>query len=179
MDETTKLKLKIGMHEFEAEGDPATVKASFEAFRELVNAANATPQIAVPAPLMAMAANPPVLVSEAANASDAMLDKIMRVDARVVSLTVRPKKADDAVLLVLYGQKRLRENDSVTGSEIIDGITATGGLQISRVDRLLDKAGREGDVIVIGERRGRRYRLTNAGVAKARALAADLIAIVA
>jgi len=35
-DVVTKLKLKIGIHEFEAEGDPETVKASFEAFRQLV-----------------------------------------------------------------------------------------------------------------------------------------------
>lgn len=192
-DITTKLKLKIGIHEFEAEGDPETVKASFEAFRQLVADANAAstvlPQSATmptQAAHMASIASaamlfPPAVAQEAAAASnaDSMLDKIMRVDGRIISLTARPKNADDAVLLLLYGQKRLRDNDSVTGAEVIEGITATGGMQVNRVDRLLEKAGRDGDVIVIGERRGKRYRLTNTGLNKARTIAAELIAIVA
>ncbi len=82
-------------------------------------------------------------------------------------------------MLILYAQKTLRENDSITGGEIIEGLTATGGLAVMRVDRLLEKAGRDGDVIVIGERRAKRYRLTNTGLNKARGLAAEMIAIVA
>lgn len=195
MDQVTKLKLKIGVHEFEAEGDPATVAASFEAFQSMVAAANSGPAApsqsatvsALPAHLSTFGGmasvfpQPPLIVQDpAATAStDALLDKIMRIEGRTISLTVRPKNADDAVLLLLYGQKRMRENDSVTGAEVIDGITATGGLQVSRVDRLLEKAGRDGDVIVIGERRGKRYRLTNTGLNKARTIAAELIAIVA
>ncbi len=65
-------------------------------------------------------------------ASMRALAKIMRVDNRVVSLTIRARDAaDDAVLLLLYGQKTVsRENDSVTGGEVMEGFTATGGTSI-------------------------------------------------
>ena len=36
----------------------------------------------------------------------------------------------------------------------------------------------KGDLIITGERRGKRYRLTNSGIAKARQIAQDLIALV-
>jgi hypothetical protein len=110
---------------------------------------------------------------------DSSLDKIMRVENRIISLTVRPRSVEDAVLLVLYGQKILRVHDSVTGAEVMSGITATGGIAVSRVDRLLEKMARDGDVIVVGEHRSKTYRLTNTGLAKARQLADDLLAIVA
>jgi len=180
MDENYKLKIKLGADEFEAEGPVDTVQAQFKAFADLIaarqqfslaQAQNESPRDELPATMAAQR-------SDMAPA-DESLNKIMKLEGRVVSLTARPKSADDAVLLVLYGQKALRENDSVTGSEVIDGITTTGGLQVARVDRLLEKIARDGDAIVIGERRAKRYRLTNSGLTKARQLAADLIAIVA
>lgn len=120
----------------------------------------------------------PLPLRVAVPAIDSALDKIMRVENRVVSLTVRAKSIDDAVLLLVYGQKTLRQNDAVTGAEVMDGLTATGQ-RIGRVDRVLTKAGELGDVIVIGMGRAKRYRLTNAGITKARQVAAELIAIVA
>lgn len=103
----------------------------------------------------------------------------MKVENRVVSLTVTPTSIEDAALLLLYGQRLMRNNESPTGSEVVDGLTATGGLDIGRSDRLFEKLARTGDVIMIGERRGKRYRLTNAGMNKARSVAAALIALVA
>jgi DNA-binding transcriptional regulator PaaX len=61
----------------------------------------------------------------------------------------------------------------------MEGLTATGGLSVLRVDRLLERIGNAGDVVVIGVHRSKRYRLTNAGLAKARQIAADLLATVA
>jgi hypothetical protein len=110
---------------------------------------------------------------------DSSLGKIMKVDNRIVSLTARPTTVGDAVLLVLYGQKILRENDSVTGGEVMDALVTTGGYMLPRVDRLLEKLAADGEVIVIGERRSKRYRLTNSGVTAAREIAKDLLALVA
>jgi len=177
--ENYRLKLKIGPHEFDAEGDPAVVQAQFAAFKEMV--AMAEPFLLTPTtqPATTRADEKTTTAPDnSTNTPDAMLDKIMRVDEKVVSLTVRAASIDDAVLLVLYGQKVLRNNDSVTGYEVMQGLTVSGQ-GIGRVDRVLDKAGRDGSVIVIGQRRGKRYRLTNAGMTKARKIAADLIAIVA
>jgi hypothetical protein len=180
MDGAYRLKIKIGHHEFEAEGPADVVDSQFQAFKELIASMPLplspythleTRKEEIPATITPPKPDLP--------GTDAALSKIMNVDNRVVSLTVRAKTIEDAVLLILYGQKTLRDNDAITGGEVMEGLTATGGFSIARVDRLLEKLGRDGDAIVIGERRGKRYRLTNAGLAKARIVAADLIAIVA
>jgi hypothetical protein len=181
--ENSKLKLRIGIHEFEADGPPELVKEQLQAFKELI--ASHTP--AAPEPLIRTAVGISVGAGTAsavgvdappADAAPEMLQRIMRVDDRVVSLTIRARTIDEAVLLLLYGQKMLRGNDSVTGAEVMEGLTATGA-RVSRVDRLLEKAGDIGDAIVLGVGRAKRYRLTNAGAAKARAIAAELVATVA
>jgi hypothetical protein len=174
-----RLKTKIGDNEFDAEGDPETVNAQFQAFKELVAMALAAPPpvtVAAPvSPPMAAPATPPRLDLSAV---DAQLPKIMKVDDRIVSLTVRAKDVDDAVLLLLYGQRILRETDGIGGFEVVGGL-ATTGQRVDRVDRVLDRAARDGYAIIIGERRARRYRLTNTGLTKAREIAAELIATVA
>jgi hypothetical protein len=40
---------------------------------------------------------------------------------------------------------------------------------------MLEKYAKDGDLLTFGERRGKKYRLTNTGLAKARAIAANLI----
>jgi hypothetical protein len=182
MDDTYRQKLKIGVHEFEAEGPVAVVQEQVKRFMDLIAS---LPKEAVnpsPPPRLADLENPPSLKPSKPSATpdtDSSLDKIMRSEDRVISLTVRPRSVEDAVLLLLYGQKILRANDAVTGAEVMAGITATGSLAVSRVDRLLEKMARDGDVIVVGEHRSKTYRLTNTGLAKARQLAADSLAIVA
>ncbi len=185
MDDTYRLKIKLGAHEFEAEGPVQVVQAQFAAFKELVAAMASAPPPPVVGTLAATESpDTASMTGTVANKPDSpppdlRLDKIMLLNNRIVSLTARPTSPDDAVLLLLYGQKVLRQNDAVTGAEIMDGISTTGGLSVNRVDRLLEKLADGGDVIVIGERRSKRYRLTNAGLAKARQIANDLLAIVA
>jgi hypothetical protein len=186
VDGNQKLRIKVGEHEFEAEGPPEAVQAQFEMFKQLLTASAAILQ---PRPIAAAAESAADEAAEIqtpgngakreAGAVDTDLHKIMRVDGRIVSFTVPPATADAALLLLLYGQKILRQNDGVTGNEVISGLTTTGGLGINRPDRMLARAATSGDVIVIGEGRSKRYRLTNTGLAKARQLAAELIAKVA
>lgn len=160
----TKLKMKIGEHEFEAEGPADVVQAQFQAFRELVNATPHPP----PAP-------GPSHQNNQRTAVDLALDKIMRHDDRVVSLTVRGDSIEDEVLLVLLGQLRFRQNDSVTGSEILEGLRQTRGA-VNRIDyQLARMAERDGTVLTFGARRARRYRLTNPGVSRATELATALV----
>lgn len=191
MDDSYRMRLKIGTHEFEAEGPVAVVQEQVKRFMELIASLpvdyikeSATPFPAVDSRDHAATPTAPVITPTPAPSAmppnpEGSLDRIMRLENRVISLTARPDSPEAAVLLLLYGQKVLRQNDGVTGAEVMDGITATGGLSIQRADRLLEKLGRDGDVIVIGERRGKRYRLTNAGLAKAKAAANSLLAIVA
>jgi hypothetical protein len=44
-----------------------------------------------------------------------------KLEDRVISLTARPETIEDALMLILLGQRTFRGNDSVTGSEIIEG----------------------------------------------------------
>jgi hypothetical protein len=175
LDDHYRMRLKIGAHEFEAEGPVAVVQEQVKRFMDLIGS---LPLDVVVNPYYEK--NPASPASKPATPeTDSTLDRIMRVEERAVSLTARPRNVDDTVLLLLYGQKILRQNDAVTGAEVMAGITATGGFAVSRVDRLLEKLARDGDVIVVGEHRSKTYRLTNAGLAKARQVAADLLAIVA
>jgi hypothetical protein len=175
-----RLKIKVGLHEFEAEGSPEDVREQFQAFKEMI--------AVVPLP---PTPNPQIPATQDQNRQDTVpaktdvpvgelpLAKIMKAETRTVSLTVRPKSLVDGIMLILLGQKLLRQNDSVTGGEILDGLKTTGGLEFGRIDRVMENIGKDGDIIVTGENRGKRYRMTNAGVAKARQLASELIAIVA
>jgi len=181
MDTVTRLKTKIGEHEFDAEGSPEYVREQFQAWQELVKlAATMPPTVRQQQNHSDQIFETPIPVDQKSDSNvDAELTKVMRVDGRYISLTARPQNVHDAVLTMLYGQKSLRNNDSVTGAELLEGLATTGGYGTPRLDRILDKLAADGDVMAFGERRGKKYRLTNTGIAKARALAKDLIGTVA
>ena len=103
-----KLKIKVGQHEFEAEGDAETVKAQFNIFKELVSGSVIEPPPPQP-PSQDEPAKPPAIQAETTTGEDVdgQLSKIMKVDKRTVSLTVRAGNIDEAVLLLVYGQKAI------------------------------------------------------------------------
>lgn len=171
-----RLKIRIGDHEFEAEGPVETVQAQFAAFTELVSSL----------PIRQEKPQPPAGDSTSGSgengggntgAAPVNLDKVMRASGRVISLTASAASVPDAALLLLLGQRIYRNNDSVTGAEILDGLRESG-LPVGRADRILDPLASEGAVITVGAGRGRRYRLSNAGVARAQDIARALIALV-
>lgn len=173
----TKLKMRIGEHEFEAEGPTEIVQAQFAAWRELVESmAKATPPT-VPPVVPSLVGQPPPELPPSLR-GEPMLDKIMRNEGRIVSLTARGASLEDEILLLLLGQRKLRSNDSVSGGEILDGLRLTGRT-VNRIDYQMDKMTEAGDVITVGTNRARRYRLTNQGFAKGQELAMDLVATVA
>ena len=93
----------------------------------------------------------------------------------MISLTAPPVSESDAVLLILYGQRFYRENENATGSEILDGM-GESGYRKPRIDRILKGLADEGDVIITGTHRGKRYRLTNKGHARADGIVRDTLA---
>jgi len=176
MSEPYRLKIKIGQHEFEAEGDADAVQKQFQAFKDLIVSLPEVSSQQTSLPTREAASGTRNLNTEINGQG---LSTIMKVDDRVISLTVRPPSLEDAVLLILYGQKELRANELSTGGDVMSGLTATGGFAVSRVDKTLAKLGRKGDVIVIGEHRSKRYRLTNSGLAKVQKVASELLATIA
>jgi hypothetical protein len=176
----TRLKIKVGEHEFEASGDPEDVKEQYRMFVELVGTMARTP----PSQPQTLSSNdtPEVDSSTPAPstpANDLVLTKIMKQEGRLVSLTVRPKSLIDAIMLLMLGHKVIRSSEYTTGAELIDGLKTTGGITFSRIDKIMEKISDDGDIIVTGERRGKKYRMTNAGMTKARQIAQDLLAQVA
>ena len=168
--ETTRIKVKIGDHEFDAEGPVQTVQAQFEAFREIVSS--------IPRQKSEPPASHTVQATDKTADANGMphipIEKILHLSGRVVSLTALPKSATDAALLIMLGQKDLRNNVSVTGQELGDGL-AESGRDVPRVDRVMDSALKEQWVLKTGVKRGTRYRLTNVGLAKALTVAKELI----
>lgn len=171
--ECNKLKIKVGDHEFEAEGPPDVVQKQFDAFKELVLSTPASRKIAQPPG----EEGEPIEVTKKVPAS-LQLEKIMRVEGRVVSLTARAPSIGDAILLVILGQKHFRDNDGITGSEILDGLRQSGQAA-DRIDRTLKKMASDGHIIKLGAHRASRYRMTNQGIVKAQEIARNVISLVA
>jgi hypothetical protein len=181
MDNTYRLKIQIHGNSFEAEGDRETVQEQFQAFKEMILQA---PQPIAPIPQLSSdptkSSSEQPITNGIVPFNEQSLGKIMRLDAKVVSLTVRPKTVQDALLLLVYGQKVLRQNELASGGVLLSGLITTGGYSpIGRVDRLLHNMGLAGDLIVTGEHRAKKYRLSNSGLTKVRQIATELLATVA
>jgi hypothetical protein len=162
--DTQKLKIKIGEHEFEAEGPIDVVQNQFAAWKELIAVVPTKPtQITLEK-----------VGDKNASVQRLALDKIMKSEARVISLTARAETVEETALLILLGQKELRGNQEVTGSEIMDGLRQSG-YAISRADTLMDRLSADGHVITVGVHRSRRYRLSNAGLTLAQSIAEEVL----
>lgn len=173
MDTTaiTKIKVKIGDFEFEAEGPAETVQEQFKSFKDMISAA--------PKQIVQNSEAPLDEVKETKGDPTSFphveTQRIMHMSGRVVSLTALPVSTEDAALLIMLGHKDLRDNVAVTGQEIGDGL-AQSGRPVGRVDRLMERALKDAFVLKTGIKRATRYRLTNQGLNKALAIARDLLA---
>jgi len=161
-----RLKIKIGDHEFEAEGPAEAVQKQFEAFREIVSTL----------PDRKTEIKDPVNTNgiQPVEVSNLNPDPIFRTTGRVVSLTALPQSEVDAVLMILFGQRYYRKNDAVTGSEIIDGMEESG-YRMPRIDRILTSLEGEGAVSISGAHRGKRYRLSNLGLRRAEGVVREVL----
>jgi hypothetical protein len=167
--DTTKIKIAIGEHKFEAEGPTELVQCQLKAFSELVRSLH------VP--------NSKTTGDGSAHwnghdegeedLSPAALSGVMRVDGRVVFLTSSAPSPVEAALLVMLGQREMRSNLAATGQEIRDGLEKSG-YPIARVYRFLANEVKEQLVVTVGAGRSMRYRLTTHGLRKARSLAKAL-----
>jgi hypothetical protein len=173
--DTFKLKMKIGIHEFEAEGPTEVVQAQFAAFKDLIAGATVAAVSSKPAEEPIESEQPQ---NQVANTSQFSLDRIVRVEGRIISLTARTNSVADAVMLILLAQRTIRNYEVVTSSAVVDGLKTSGHI-VNRIDAVMQKLASEGYVIKIGQRRATNYRLTNQGTARAQEIAKSAIASVA
>lgn len=157
---TYKLKVHIsGQHDFEAEGDKETVERQFSVFTELVRSLTANSSSA----------------GYASGSLPESLAKIIRTDEKTIFLSSVPATdypAADAMLIVLLAYKLMRNQDAVSGNELLDSLKKSG-MKAQRVDRALSPylGGTQALVTKMGIRRGVKYKLTERGISKAKELA--------
>lgn len=175
MTEPFRLRLKIGEHEFEASGDQEAVERQFSAWRSLILDA---PKPAPPPPQTPPPGDtPPPPAGIGADAVE--FERIFSRDGRRLALTVLPPgeaRMADAALLLLFGHRLYNGTDQVGGIPLLEGMKHSG-YGIDRVDRIMSRYEPE-HVIRTGARRGVKYRLTLPGLARAREIAKELVAMV-
>lgn len=169
--ETHRLKIKIGQHEFEAEGPPEAVNAQFEAWKDLISALPSTGQFdqsggGPAAPPNPESAKPPV-----------ELPGIFEHDRKknLISLRVHPRgdhRFADALLLIMYAYKLLDQDEVMVGR--LKEAMALTGLRLERVDRTMEPHLRANLVLKGGTGKGGKYRLTNMGIQRAEVLVREL-----
>lgn len=170
-----KLRIKIGSHEFEAEGPKDAVTAQFEAWKELI--------VSLPA-VQSQEKNariPPSSLMELRTGEGSVTSPwdIFEIDEKrnLVSLKVHPtgdQRDADAVLLILYGYRRaLGQNDALV-TRLKESMEVSG-LRPGRIDRAVVAHIRSGFLMKAGRGKGGKYRLTNTGVARVEEMARGLV----
>ena len=168
-----KLRVKLQGCEFEAEGPEEIVKQQFEEFKTLINAA------------------PPSLRREEHASGGPPLAKALEMvnifqhdeELQRIKLIVPPQgehKDAEAALLLLYAYKVMGNQDEVRVTTLKQSLKDSGR-PVKRVDRAIDPYTHDPDLFVMPvglEGKGRRYRLTPQGTAKAQALCGALVRLV-
>lgn len=170
--DTYKLRVKIGSHEFEAEGPPKDVKAQFEAWKELIGS------LPIATGSEAGGKLPPYVTEVKTREGYTAPWDIFRVDdkRKLVTLRVHPSgenKDADAALLTLYGYKQALQQDEVPVTKLKESMEVSG-LRPERIDRTLGVHMKTGLIMKTGRAKGGKYRLTNTGFNSADAMARSL-----
>ena len=161
MNTPYKLHVKIGHAEFEAEGSEKSVKEQFDQFLAAIGQKTHTD----------INSNGQQAAQSADNGSrntevDAtILAKAFReLDDQLSLLHLPPTETQqaDALLLILYGYHRLKDQAAVGVMQLM-GCARQSGLQIERADRTI--ASHMQFVNRGGYKRGSRYGLNNRGIA--------------
>jgi hypothetical protein len=160
-----KLHLKIGPHEFSAEGPTEVVKQDFELWKSMIKDLPAQPT--TPATPQQNSATPQ---SSGALAKE-QIERVYIVDEKrdMLSLRVLPRSDDryaDALLLVLLGHKIIKGADETMVTQLKPALRQSGCM-IDRIDQIAAKYVRQGFLNKGGMGKGGRYSLTNSGTEKA------------
>jgi hypothetical protein len=187
--EAYKLKSRIGVHEFDAEGPEDAVKEQYAAWlavvQKIVGTPNSEPVKPINPDLFGSGAFRPALLPKQdqrpADPDAEPLKAIFQLEGGSISLSATSPNMDaaDAGLIILLGYKLYRDMDLVGGAEILEGLKQSG-YSIVRVDRVLARhiEGEERLITTAGLRRGLKYRLNNPGFAKAKGWAKQLLGTV-
>ncbi len=177
---TFKLRVKIDGQEFEAEGQSDLVSRQFEAFRLMIQGAGPPSVRHVDHPDTGDPLRPVALEDAHAEAGrhDLDLAQLFQVSPQTQLLSLRQPPGGtypeaDAVLLLLLGHKRLRNEEDVPVTVLTEALKQSG-CPVKRLDRILTIYTKDHSVLRSGRGKGGKYRLTNLGLKKADGIAAVL-----
>jgi len=185
MSDPAKLKVKIGGAEFEAEGPADVVQ---DQLRQFMDALRASP-LQTPTPTLPQSSSgyrngtedlpggsgvDALSMAQQSEPSDSAgreeLNRIFEVRKSVVALRLTPTgdtRHADALMLILYGHRVLRNEHQVGSTPLLEGMKITG-LTVDRIDRIAEQLGQF--VIRGGAKRGTRYALNNPGMLRSEEL---------
>jgi hypothetical protein len=172
--EPYKLHLKIGPHEFSAEGPIDVVKQDYEAWKVLIRSAPAE----IEESSRPSGDNGGTAVTAEPIARD-QIEKIYLLDEKrdMLSLRMLPRSDDrdaDVLLLVILGYKLAKQVDEVMVTQLKPAMRQSGCL-VERVDQVAAKYVRRGLLNKGGVGKGGRYSLTNSGLEKATSLLTEML----
>jgi len=168
----SKIKVRIGDAEFEAEGAPEDIKAQYASFMEMLKVA---PTIPPPAQTPPDKPKPGAEITGDAE-RDALLKKIFEIDTSgLISLRILPRgenAAADSMLLLLYGYRKLGAAERVFAVTLAKAARKSGVI-FERTDRALEP--HRALFGHAGLKRGTTYTLNNAGEREAERMLPTLI----
>jgi len=181
--ETTKIRVKVGPHEFEAEGPKDIVSEQFQNWKEMIATASASPpQSPGAAPLINQGQTPsnPIGASGSTQPTDRTnFDRVFSSDEKsgILSLRVHPTTEDrdaDSVLLLMLAYRTLKNEEEVAVTTILESLRVSG-IQATRLDRTIAPHMRSGFLLRSGRGKGGKYRLSNTGLGQGQRLLAELV----
>jgi hypothetical protein len=173
-----KIRVKIGVNEFEAEGPENVVKEQFSLFME-ISKASPLPnprQESVNRDTGRVGNENGTVKNLSPEITEEMLNRIFVVDQEdQVSLRILPRTTEreaDTLLVLLYGyRKLLNQNDVLVGK--LGKAARTSGIQFERIDYAI--APNLELVTKGGARVGARYGLNNRGMTRAEEIIAETL----
>jgi len=182
-----KLKVKLGVFEYEAEGNEQSVCGQFEIFKMLyltspqnsVMSDFASPSIQKnsdphPIPLPSATLPPPMPQNPSGTLQRLFLHDPLtsRVTCRI--LPSGPMKMADTILLLLLGHQELLGQPATSALALNQALAHSGGT-VARLDRVLATYLKEQWILKTGKGKGGKYRLSKLGVEQAWEKAGHLV----
>jgi hypothetical protein len=173
MSDTKRIKLKIGDAEFEADVPPDQVQPMYD---QCLAAIGNRPGISTKAaaPETPNGVVPPIPQPQGAM-DEVILTKLYEVRSDgVITLRALPRgeqKEADTFLLLLYGYRRIKNEEPVLGTQLLQSAKYSGMAEMRPADAFWAT---EQFVIRGGVKKGSTYQLNNPGVTKAEEIATKI-----
>jgi hypothetical protein len=169
--ELFKIKVTVAGNSFEAEGVREAVVAQFEVWRSLVTSPTSSAVQHLGPELFPLGS-----LEGDSERVDPHLLRVFQLDPKrgLLTLKIHPEGHADAILLALYGLLRLKHEEEVSGTRLMQTLKLSG-VNIPRIDRGIEGYKEGGFIIRSGYHKGTKYRITATGCSQAEGLLKSLV----